>query len=110
MFAHLSPTQFSDRDRRWLVHIIAALHNLVEDEIELEEHAYHDPHIWQDPDRHNRLTTYVHALIDAGMVHTHVEETATMQAEHDAWWAVEQTKMAALGFTVPDATEEDGDA
>jgi hypothetical protein len=31
-----SPTDFSDRDRRWLVHIFAALCNGIQDELECD--------------------------------------------------------------------------
>src|SRR5262245_56755367 len=103
MSDHLDPTQFSDRDRRWLTHLIGALHNLVEDEILFAGHAYHDPQLLDDPDRFVRLATSGHALIAAGMEHTHAEEAAHMRAEIDAYSAAELAKLVQL----PASAEED---
>jgi hypothetical protein len=71
---HVTLTEVTDRDRRWLVHIFAALQQHIQDELEHDGIPFHDDSIYDDHDRFWRLWTYVHDALTRCMERTHAEE------------------------------------
>jgi hypothetical protein len=72
--------ELTDHDRRWVVHIFAALREGITDEIEYEEIAYHDESALDDRDRFDHVWNYVYAALTWCMEQTHAEEAATVAA------------------------------
>lgn len=67
-------SDLSDRDRRWLVHIFAALQQGIQDELECDSIPFHDQNVRDAPDRFESLWTYVHNALTQCMERTHAEE------------------------------------
>src|SRR5262245_53748467 len=70
----LAPASFTDRDRRWLVHVFAALQQGIQDELEHDSLLFHDASLFADSDRFHRLWTYAHDELTRCMERTHAEE------------------------------------
>jgi hypothetical protein len=87
-------SDLTDHDRRWLVHIFAALTNGIQDEIEYDAIAYHDESIYDDRERFNTLYSYVYNALTWCMQQAHAEEAAVVQAETDAYGAAHRRQVA----------------
>jgi hypothetical protein len=71
----------TDHDRRWMVHVFAALREGIRDELKLEELPFHDDSLVDDWDRYNHLYSYVYASLTWCMEQTHADEAAVVAAE-----------------------------
>jgi hypothetical protein len=69
----LYPNDFSDHDRRWLVHVFAALTNHIDDELSCKDIPYYDENAYDD-NRLYRLKVYIEQELHDCMARAHNEE------------------------------------
>jgi hypothetical protein len=81
MANHETLPELTDHDRRWLVHVFAALREGIRDELKYEEIPFHDDSLVEDWTRFNHLYSYVYAALTWCMEQTHPDEAATVAAE-----------------------------
>jgi hypothetical protein len=71
----------TDRDKRWLVHVFAALRNGIDDELDYDSIPFHDASLVVDQDRRDHLYNYVYSALTWCMEQTHAEEAARVAAD-----------------------------
>ena len=71
-----NPTMLTDADRRWMVHILAALREHIHDEFEVETLPYHDPATLEDRDKFEGMMELVYDNLTTLMHNRHREEAA----------------------------------